>query len=214
MQKKPYRSQQQIDRSANILYLTRKLASELGYEGLTMRGLANAANVSPKTLYNLFNSKDELIAASLQDLVGIMRKDQVKQADLDGFEHILMTRKIATETIVRSPGFADVIVTLFFKAKPNDPLVSALLGERESSVVKALQYEHQQGNILDGIDPKRVSVDLAAQSWSTLLEWNKGVIKLKDIVVRERRRYITTFTAIAKGDKRVQLELEMLRLHK
>ena len=67
MPKQRYQSARQLKRQANILYMTRKLASEVGYDGLTMRGLAEKAEVSPKTLYNLFSSKDELLAAALED---------------------------------------------------------------------------------------------------------------------------------------------------
>src|SRR5215470_1389206 len=54
------------ERRAKILRAARKLVEERGYDGLTMRDLADEARVSVPTLYNLFGSKDAILVAELQ----------------------------------------------------------------------------------------------------------------------------------------------------
>ena len=207
-----YQSDRQLKRQANILYTTRKLASKVGYDGLTMRGLAEASEVSPKTLYNLFSSKDELLAAALEDLVGIVQESMDAYSDLRGIDHILTRRQISSKAIMRSPGFANVIITLFFKAKPGDRLVSALLGGVEQEMVEQLQFEKENGTIAEGLDLTKISAHLTAQTWGNLLLWDKGLISLDQLGDEIRRGFLITFIGITNGKKRSKLQQELVGL--
>ena len=66
-------------RRARILEAARALVAEHGYDGMIMRDVATAAHVSPTTLYNLYNTKDELLLEALRDAVaeGWQRAAQV-----------------------------------------------------------------------------------------------------------------------------------------
>src|SRR5262245_6474359 len=54
------------ERRARIGKAARQLIAERGYEGLTMRDLAQKARVAVPTLYNLFGSKDAILIAELE----------------------------------------------------------------------------------------------------------------------------------------------------
>jgi AcrR family transcriptional regulator len=54
------------ERRARIGKAARQLIAERGYEGLTMRDLAQKARVAVPTLYNLFGSKDAILVAELE----------------------------------------------------------------------------------------------------------------------------------------------------
>jgi len=205
-----YQSDRQLKRQENILYTTRKLASKVRYEGLTMRGIAQASEVSPKTLYNLFSSKDELLAAALEDLVGIVQESMGNYSDSRGIDYILTKRKISSEAIMRSPGFANVIITLFFKAKPGDRLVSALLGGVEQEMVEQLQFEKDEGSIAADLDLAKVSAHLTAQTWGGLLLWDKGLISLDQLGDEIRRSFLLTFVGITSGKKKNKLLQELI----
>ena len=56
---KPLTPRQEVRRE-KILSAARKLVASQGYDGMVMSDLAEVAEVSPTTLYNLFNTKDEL----------------------------------------------------------------------------------------------------------------------------------------------------------
>ncbi|MBT4161434.1 MAG: TetR/AcrR family transcriptional regulator [Gammaproteobacteria bacterium] len=212
MPKQRYQSARQLKRQANILYMTRKLASEVGYDGLTMRGLAEKAEVSPKTLYNLFSSKDELLAAALEDLVGIIHETMDVHSGLQGFEHLLKVRQTSCDAIMRSPGFANVIVTLFFKARPGDRLVSALLGGNEQDTLEHLEYEKAQGSIHKELDLDKLSHHVSALMWGDMLLWDKGVISLDQLWNESHRSLLITFVGITMGKKRKELEQQLLSL--
>src|SRR3954469_4819449 len=55
------------ERRARIQKGGRQLVATRGYDGLTMRELAQAARVAVPTLYNLFGSKDAILVAELEE---------------------------------------------------------------------------------------------------------------------------------------------------
>jgi AcrR family transcriptional regulator len=54
------------DRRLRILVEAQKIVEESGVEGFTIRALSARADVSPRTLYNLFGSKEDIIAAAIE----------------------------------------------------------------------------------------------------------------------------------------------------
>ena len=58
----------QEGRRHRILSAARDMLSEYGYEGTVMSKVAQRAGVSPTTLYNLYNTKDELLLEALREL--------------------------------------------------------------------------------------------------------------------------------------------------
>ncbi|MEM7800306.1 MAG: TetR/AcrR family transcriptional regulator [Chloroflexota bacterium] len=63
---KPREIRQQKTRQA-ILDATRKLISEKGVDGLSMRGIAKAIDYSPAGLYEYFGSKEDLLCAVVSE---------------------------------------------------------------------------------------------------------------------------------------------------
>src|SRR4051794_9182134 len=70
-----------LERRRNIQKAARALIEERGYEGLTMRDLAERARVSVPTLYNLFGSKDAILIAELQDVAAELARSLPKTGD-------------------------------------------------------------------------------------------------------------------------------------
>ena len=60
-------TEQQLARRAHILETARRLVAERGYQAVTVRDLAERCRVSVPTLYNQFGSKDDLLAAAIED---------------------------------------------------------------------------------------------------------------------------------------------------
>ena len=61
----------QESRRHRILKVTREMVADHGYEGMVMSEVAERADVSPTTLYNLYNTKDELLLEALLSLIHI-----------------------------------------------------------------------------------------------------------------------------------------------
>ena len=102
-------------RRRRILDAAKLILAEEGLEGLTTRKLADRADVSVATLYNVLGSKEEIIKAVLLEL------QQVTHEAINRIEH-----KSPVERIV---GFADALceVLSIDSGKIDQPLQRALL---------------------------------------------------------------------------------------
>jgi AcrR family transcriptional regulator len=61
-----YASKTILDRRRRILLEAQKLVEDFGVEGFTIRELSSRAGVTPRTLYNSFGSKEDIIAAAIE----------------------------------------------------------------------------------------------------------------------------------------------------
>lgn len=68
MRKTTYNSRLMAQRRETILAQTRAMLIDAGYNGLNMRELADRSGVAVSTIYNLFTSKDQLVAMAVADI--------------------------------------------------------------------------------------------------------------------------------------------------
>lgn len=83
IRKNEYESKEEGARQENILAVAQDVPAEVGYEGTTIRGLAESARVVPGTLYEGYNSKDELIVAAVQELLtelGVLAQGELQSS--------------------------------------------------------------------------------------------------------------------------------------
>ena len=114
-------TQRQQERRDRILECTRQQVARLGYGGVNMRDLAIAADVSTATLYNLYNGKDELILAAVQELLrDISVSIEYQRTVLD---HLMARYGVTADVIVENPRYADAMGRMLLVAEPSAPIV-------------------------------------------------------------------------------------------
>jgi AcrR family transcriptional regulator len=75
-------TRQREERKQRILEVARQLIAEHGYDGVTMRDLAEKSLVSVPTLYNLFGGKNDLLFAAVESyFVDLMGNAQLVEAE-------------------------------------------------------------------------------------------------------------------------------------
>ena len=107
-------TERQIRRRENILSAARKLISEKGYEGVTMRDLARESGVAPKTLYHQFENKEKLLRTAVEERFRYIYQmiDEAQFANgVDRLFHIIdsvaeMTRENAAYAKALAPIFS------------------------------------------------------------------------------------------------------------
>ena len=117
----------QQQRRIRILTSTREQLAQLGYEGINMRDLGQVAQVSTSTLYNLYQSKDTLILAALEDLLASLN-DEVDATGARGLARFLKRAEVVADQIVSTPRYAEAMGRMLFNAEESDPIVKTLLG--------------------------------------------------------------------------------------
>lgn len=198
-------------RRERILGTTREQLSKLGYDGVNMRDLAAAAEVSPTTLYNLYENKDVLVLSALEDQLAQMGRAAGMQPSA-GLEYLLKISSAITRQIVETPRWADAIARLLFQAQPEDPITRTLLTNTVKDRQAALTVMQEAGEIDPDADLASLSRSLMGAAWSTIMLWTKNVITLEALPAEYLRNqlYVLLAAATPKSQHRLTRELEQL----
>ena len=199
----------QTQRRERILQAVRDQLEAGGYDGVSMRDLAELANVSPTTLYNLFESKDTLILTALTDLLGRLNT-RVRQAKLTGLARILLNADVVAQQIVATPHYAEAMARLLFNAAPEDPIVDILLHRTVDDNRLALQEMIADKEISGDVDIELFARRLSTNNWALIFQWMKGYTPLQELRREYRRGVILTLLPAMTAKTSRQYAGEML----
>ena len=211
--KRRYESPRQLARQSNILRCVREMLSEIGYAGTTMRALAERANVAPATLYNLYVSKDQLVAAAVTDLFEELAQEVVATGVGEGVEYLVESVKANGEQMRRTPAYAEATAIVAFNLEPSHPLVDALFARPYHVAAEQLAIAQRKGQLLPHVNPDNLARHLAGQSWGMVLLWRMGFIPLEDLVDERARDYLMTLIGVTRGAVRKRLRKQLKELN-
>ena len=118
----------QESRRQRILLVAREMVADHGYEGMVMSEVAERAEVSPTTLYNLYNTKDELLLEALRELI-VINHQKVGEMSDDGPGWKYLLKLMENAALLRSsePAYAEAITDALLRAVQGDALTELLL---------------------------------------------------------------------------------------
>ena len=180
----------QQQRRERILLSARDQLSQFGYEGLNMRELAVIAEVSTSTLYNLYQSKDTLILAALEDQLADINA-VVAETNTSGLGSFLARVDAVADQIVETPKYAEAMGKMLFGADAHDPIVQLLIGSSLSFNREELAEMADCGELRQETDRNFLARSLSSTGWSTVLMWMKGYVALHDFKQEYVRNAVT-----------------------
>lgn len=105
----PKLTHRQIQRRERILKVAQQLTGERGYDGVSMRTIAAASHVAEKTLYNIFGSKDRLIAMAAQHRSADVFEAAAHSVPNGGMAFLLEFGRRVAEVTLEAPEMARVL---------------------------------------------------------------------------------------------------------
>ena len=102
------------DRRLRILTEAQRLLDEKGFDGFTIRELSRRADVAQRTLYNVFGSKEDIVASAIEEhYAGLLAKlpPPPPAASLDAH---LQRLAMMSEVVVSLRRYATAMVGVFF----------------------------------------------------------------------------------------------------
>ena len=196
----------QQDRRHRILSTARDMLTELGYEGMVMSQVAARADVSPTTLYNLYNTKDELLLEALQELIQEAARMTTAEIDKPGYEFILRHLHHSAIQSQEGPAYAEAIAQAVFRAKPGDALIELLLAGLSRNILTSLLVMKSNKELKSPVNAEELSKLMAGVFWSTFLLWTKGLIRLPDMERHLLRCFLSMLIPATRGRARKDLE--------
>ena len=195
--KQKYDSPRQAARRDAILECARSILSDLGYDGLTMRGLAHQAGVATSTLYTLYGNKDDLLLAAVDDLL-IELAETTGATHKEGIEAILHLNQVSTTQIQETPQYAQAMTRSLLRTGADSRLVEVLFASSYPFVLQHLEVAKDRREIRDETDVVGIAKLLVGQQWGTVLLWMMGMLTLEQLGPESKRAQVMILTNIAR----------------
>lgn len=189
----------QRERRHRILEATRELVTKHGYHGTIMRDVAAKAEVSATTLYNLYNTKDELLLEALKERIAEATELARKEAPEPGHRFLLAHVRHVAASTEATPAYVTAISQALFRANSGDALVEVLLREFRRRNRESLQAMADRGELQADTDLDSLATHLVGAFWSTFLLWNKGLVPLSALAQTLLRNCLGVLIPNARG---------------
>jgi AcrR family transcriptional regulator len=196
----------QQGRRHRILTVAREMLTEVGYQGTVMSKVAQRADVSPTTLYNLYNTKDELLLEALRELTLEAIEKTREEVDGYGYQFILRNMHNSASQSRNGPAYAEAISQAVFRAKPGDPLVQLMLKALSDGILVSLSAMQGRKELAKNTSIRELANTMAGTFWATFLLWTKGRIKLPDLERYLLRGFLSNLIPASRGSAREYLQ--------
>jgi AcrR family transcriptional regulator len=204
----------QEDRRHRILMVARQMVADHGYGGMVMSEVAERAEVSPTTLYNLYNTKDELLLEALRELMVISYQRVGEMSELGpGWKYLLNVMEYGAALRASEPAYAEAITDALLRAVQGDALTELLLHSVLQDFLHSLTKMAEQGELKDGVDVEHLATILLGNYWSTFMLINKGLEAISRMRISLLVNVLSVLIASSQGAAREEMErtLEEIR---
>jgi AcrR family transcriptional regulator len=204
----------QEDRRHRILSATRAIVASQGYDQMVMSDVAEAAGVSPTTLYNLYNTKDELLLESLRDLL-VDNYTKIGNAHQEsGWKYLLGVVKNGAWLRKSEPTYAEAITDALLRAGPGDALSVLLLDNIQQDFHHSLRVMKKNGELREDIDLKQLADLILGNYWSTYILANKAVITDSELDIHLQTNILSILIAATVPETKVILEQTLAEIRR
>ena len=203
----------QESRRQRILAVTRDMVADYGYEGMVMSQVADRAEVSPTTLYNLYNTKDELLLEALRDLmVSNYQKVGEMSESGPGWKYLVRVMEFGASLRAAEPAYADAITDALLRSVPGDALTELLLRSVNQDFLHALTKMAERDELIQGIDLEHFATILLGNYWATFLLINKGLLEISKMRTSLVINMLSLLISVSLGEVRKEMEVALSAL--
>ncbi|RMF17429.1 MAG: TetR/AcrR family transcriptional regulator [Candidatus Dadabacteria bacterium] len=182
-------------RRLRILEAARRIIVEEGVDALSMRKLADRADLVVKTLYNLYGSKEGILTAIIEQGTASIDEafSQAPAEGLPGFLRLLST--IEQAVLENADILKPAIVASFHQSGVRDATAVAMHNRRIATVADVLRQGQERGLFRPDFDLDLAAAILYRNYINTVADWAFDVIDADQY--RILSRYNTLATACA-----------------
>lgn len=199
-------------RRGKILLTARALVRQTGKTGFSMRALADKSGLSVVTAYNLFGSKQAIMAALLEEDIqsfatrlGRSRKDPLAMF----FEAVRLGRVF----FERDPDYYRVILSAVY-AEANPQYRSTFGAPRRALWRSLVENAVGSGHLESGTSVNALAINLSYVFYAAILEWTSGDTDLEEMDARTRYGFALALQSMATPAHREPLHEIALKMQK
>lgn len=193
--------QQMAERRERILDAARSIIAERGYEGLTMRELAQASRVTVPTIYNLVGSKEQVLFAAVEQTTGSFVSG-LRRASGD----VIAVVDAAVRELLRMPRYYRALLLVLLSSDAAVPARRHADRAVADQIDAALAELDVAGDLVPWIDRKLLRERLHAHLDMTSIEWAKNGLSANAFRAAARFEAATLLLGVTTGKSRAGFE--------
>ncbi len=201
-------AKQREERKRRILDVARKLIAEKGYDGVTMRELADLSLVSVPTLYNLFGGKNELLFAAVESYFAKLLGGSALANAGNGLDKILFLTKMLGRETPRNAQHARSLMGFFGNISDAGGIHELVAHQLTAQLRNGLDEMQQKRQLAAWVEAGPLAERLASQLSITMFEWARQ--QLTDEGLLGAMLYGTSVTLLGLARGKAASELEVL----
>jgi len=201
-------TRQREERKKRILAVARQLMAEHGYDGVTMRDLAEKSLVSVPTLYNLFGGKNELLLAAVESYFSDLMGEAEEAPASDGLAKIIGLADALGRETPRHAVYARSLMSIFGSVSDAGGLHEIATGRLTRELQDGLEKMQRKRQLAAWVEPRVLAARLASLLSITTFEWARD--QLSDAGLRAAMLYGTGMTLLGVARGKAAGELERL----
>lgn len=198
------------ERRARIVSAARTLVEKHGYEGLTMRDLAAAARVSVPTLYNLFGSKDAILAAELARATTVIASRI--QTTGSFFARGMSAFEAGMDVIEEHPAFFRAVAQMFLTSPESTDARRAAEAGYIALTASTLIAAKAAGQLADWAEPQVVARHIYGLYVSMFLAWAGEELDMKSFRAAALSGICHMLIGVARGPFAAEVEAVLKKL--
>lgn len=167
----------QLERRERIVSAAQALVAERGHDGVTMRAIAEASGTVEKTLYNIFGSKDRLLATVARERSASLFQAAVDAAPEGGWAMLHSFARLAAELTLADPPMSRALAAIVVDHGDLVGLNEIYAGR----VAAALDQMIAEGMIASPSSCASVIRQIRLGIVSAVLFWAKGEISDREL---------------------------------
>ena len=208
----PYSSPRQQVRRLRILRMAGIQLEKYGLAALTMQSIAEVSEVSTKTLYNLFGSRELLLLEAASELLADLEQSDFVRRSKPGIPRLLAYTAGSMKQFEEMPQYARVIISILLRADLDHETAYARLGPLKRFAHACLSIATEQRELRAGLDLDALSYLIAANQWGSVLLWEKGLLELGQLQTQVSLSHYLTLTPLCIGKRKVSMEAKLNEL--
>lgn len=186
-------------RRRRILDETRQLIAEQGLANFNMNELCKRAGVAKRTLYNAFQTREQMIAIAIgeyfQDYI-----DRIPYSAPAGTLQRNLERLVAvSRRNLRIRNYIRAIMSVFFSPEGESDIWLTMQGMATRPTLEWLQGLAAKRQLQPWIEPERLAADLVRLEYAVVNDWSLGRISDDELTRHLLLSYLTFTAGATKG---------------
>ncbi len=205
-------SEAMFERRRRIIREARKIMNTEGLEGLNMRSLGKKANVSTRTIYNAFGSKETVIALAIHSFYEKFMSNVEFSEDIKTFNGSLIRQVTSTSRDVDVPHYMKAIVGLYFSPTLHSDIRDVLHYFATWSWSTWLGRVQALRQLEKGINLPDLLSDLSNIQYSRIHEWTIGMMDDREFVKKSLSSILVLLIGATRGAAREEARAALASL--